>query len=91
MDIPFVISHLEIDYKRAIGLFDEVVVCVSAADIATTSFAFDYVVVANGLTAATARTVQVCVRHATGRPVRVPENVRRNLAELVSTTKTPDR
>jgi acyl-CoA thioester hydrolase len=84
MDIPFVIARLEVDYKRPVGLYDEVVVALTAADIGATSFAFDYVVTANGLAAATARTVQVCVRHASGRPVRVPEALRRRLGRFVA-------
>lgn len=82
MGIPFVIAHLEIDYKRPIELFDEVRVGMRTADVSASSFAFDYLVTAGDRVAAVARTVQVCVRYETGRPVRVPEDLRRSLAAL---------
>ncbi len=84
MDIPFVIHRLEIDYKRPIRLFDEVLISLWPADIGAVSFVFDYQITANGLTAATARTVQVCVRHASGRPVRVPVDLRQSLEDLLA-------
>lgn len=83
MDIPFVIAKLEIDYKRPIKLYDEVLVGLRAAEISGSSFAFEYLIEVQGRTAVVARTLQVCVRHETGRPVRVPEEVRRTLAGLV--------
>lgn len=83
MDIPFVIAKLEVDYQRPIRLYDEVVVGLRAADICRSSFAFEYMIEAQGLRAVVARTVQVCVRHDTGRPVRVPEEVGRTLSALV--------
>jgi acyl-CoA thioester hydrolase len=82
MDIPFVIARLEVDYRTPIELYDEVVVAVAATDIRATSFALEYLVTANGRTAATARTVQVCVRRASGRPVRVPQELRRQLTRF---------
>ena len=84
MDIPFVISHLEVDYQRPISLYDEVLVGLRATDITRSSFSFEYLIQAQGLTAAIARTLQVCVRHESGRPVRVPELVGRTLAKLVT-------
>lgn len=84
MDIPFVIARIEVDYKRPIHLFDEVVVSLRPTDICAVSFAFDYRVTANGLTAATARTLQVCVRHSSGRPVRVPADLRRRLDDMLA-------
>ena len=87
MDIPFVIAKLEVDYKRPIKLYDEVVVGLRAADIAGSSFAFEYLIEAQGLTAVVARTLQVCIRHETGRPIRVPEEVSRTLAGLAETSR----
>lgn len=83
MDIPFVISRLEVDYQRPIKLYDEVLVGLRAADITRSSFAFEYLIESQGLQAVVARTLQVCVRHQTGRPVRVPEDVGRTLSALV--------
>lgn len=84
MDIPFVIARLEIDYLRPIRLYDEVEVGLRAADIGKTSFAFEYRVEAGGTKAADARTVQVCIRHESGRPTRVPEAIREVLENLTA-------
>jgi len=83
MDIPFVIAKLEVDYKRPIKLYDQVLIGLRAADVGRSSFAFEYLIEVEDCTAAIARTLQVCVRHETGRPVRVPETVRRTLIPLV--------
>jgi len=84
MAIPFVIAKLEVDYRRPIKLFDEVMIGLRAADIGRSSFAFEYLIEAQNETAVFARTLQVCVRHETGRPVRVPEAVRHTLAGLAA-------
>ncbi len=84
MDIPFVIARLEIDYLRPIRLYDEVEVGLRAADIGKTSFAFEYRIEADGTKAADARTVQVCIRHESGRPTRVPEAIREVLENLTA-------
>jgi acyl-CoA thioester hydrolase len=83
MDIPFVIAKLEVDYRRPIRLYDDVRVGLRAADIGRSSFAFEYLIEVEGHAAVVARTLQVCIRHETGRPIRVPEEVRRTLATLV--------
>ncbi len=84
MDIPFVIAKLEVSYKRPIKLYDTVLVGLRAADIGRSSFAFEYLIDVEGHAAVVARTLQVCVRHETGRPIRVPEEVRRTLAGLIT-------
>jgi acyl-CoA thioester hydrolase len=83
MDIPFVIAKLEVEYKRPIKLYDQVLIGLRAADVGRSSFAFEYLIEVEDCTAVIARTLQVCVRHETGRPVRVPETVRRTLIPLV--------
>jgi acyl-CoA thioester hydrolase len=83
-DIPFVIARLEIDFRRPVALYDEVRVGLRAADVRATSFAFEYRVEAGGRHAADARTVQVCVRPDSGRPVRVPGDLRRGLESLTA-------
>lgn len=82
-DIPFVIARLEVDYKRPIKLYDTVRIGLRAADMATASFAFEYLVEAEEQLAASARTLQVCVDPKSGRPVRVPEHVREILETLM--------
>lgn len=85
-DIPFVIARLEIDFRRAVRLYDEVHVGLRAADIRATSFAFEYRIEAEERHAADARTVQVCVRPDSGRPIRVPDELRRGLESLTAGT-----
>lgn len=83
LDIPFVIKHLECDFRRPMRLYDDVRVGLKPEAVGRTSFAFSYAVEANGTLAATARTVQVCIRHESGRPIRVPEHLRRQLDTLL--------
>jgi acyl-CoA thioester hydrolase len=83
-DIPFVIARLEIDFRRPVQLYDDVRIGLRPADVGATSFAFEYRIEAGGRLAANARTVQVCVRPETGRPVRVPEEIRQRLADLTA-------
>ena len=82
-DIPFVISHLEIDYRRPVSLYDEVEVGLRVATLQPVTFAFEYRIEANGELAAEARTVQVCIRRETGQPVRVPSELVPKLKELI--------
>lgn len=81
-DIPFVIARLEIDYRRPLELYDEVVVGLRTADLRGSSFAFEYRIEANGELAAEARTVQVCLGPDRRRPVRVPAELRARLERL---------
>lgn len=82
MDIPFVIAKLEVDYRRPLKLYDPVMIGLRPADVGRTSFAFEYLIEVQRQTAVIARTLQVCIRHETGRPVRVPEAIRQRLTEL---------
>jgi len=82
-DIPFVIAHLEVDYRRPLGLYDAVEIGLRAGEVSGASFELEYRIEADGALAAEARTVQVCIRRESGRPVRVPDLVRQGLASLV--------
>lgn len=82
-DIPFVIARLEIDFRRPVALFDEVRVGLRPTGIGRTSFDFEYTVTSGDRVAATAVTRQVCVRHETGRPVRVPADLAEALERFV--------
>ena len=84
MDIPFVIAKLEVDYLHPIKLYDRVLVGLRAAEVTRSTFAFEYLIESQDRKAAIARTLQVCVRHETGRPVRVPDSIRRTLAGLTA-------
>ncbi len=83
MDIPFVIAHLEIDYLRPIHLYDRVRVGMGLGEMSRSSFSFVYEIEAEGRTAVRAQTLQVCIRHETGRAVRVPEELRGKLLETL--------
>ena len=83
-DIPFVIARLEIDFRRPVQLYDDVRVGLRAGDLCATSFAFEYRLEASGHHAADARTVQVCIRPDSGRPVRVPDELRQGLEALTA-------
>jgi len=82
MDIPFFVKRLEIDFRRPVGLYDEVRVWLRVGDIRGASFAFEYLIEASGATAAEAVTMLACVDNTTGRPVRMPEELRATLATL---------
>jgi len=82
MDIPFFVKRLEIDFKRPVGLDDEVRVWLRVGEIKGASFEFEYLVEANGSTAAEAVTKLACVDNSTGRPVRMPDDLRATLATL---------
>ncbi|MFV2072435.1 MAG: acyl-CoA thioesterase [Thermoanaerobaculales bacterium] len=82
MDIPFFVVRLEIDYRRPIGLYDEVQVWLRVGEIRGASFVFECLVEANGVTAATASTTMAFVDNTTGRPQRIPAEVRAKLEGL---------
>jgi acyl-CoA thioester hydrolase len=82
--IPFVVFHLEVDYKRQISLDDTVVVGLRVVDIRGARFTFSYRVEANGELAADAKTVMAHVRPGDVRPSRIPEGLRAKLADLES-------
>ena len=84
MDIPFFVKRLVIDYKRSMGLYDEVRVWLRVGDIRGASFTFEYVVEAAGEVAAEAVTMLACVDNTTGRPVRMSSDLRTILESLQS-------
>ena len=81
-DIPFVVARLEIDFKRPIRLYQRVEVGVRVAEVRGSSFTFAYRVEADGGLAAEASTVQVFVSRDSGRPRRVPDELRGQLLAL---------
>ena len=82
MEIPFFVRRLEIDFKRPISLDDEVQVWLRVGEMRGASFDFEYLVEADGSTAAVAVTTLACVDTTSGRPVRIAEDVRAILATL---------
>lgn len=81
--IPFVIARMEIDFKRALKLFDPVRVGLRPSSVGRTSFDLEYGVFSGDVLCAAAVTRQVCVRHETGRPTRVPEDLAEALRPLL--------
>jgi acyl-CoA thioester hydrolase len=77
--IPFFVKRLEIDYRRPVGLDDEVEVWLRVGEIRGASFTFEYLVEAAGEVAATASTRLACVDKEIGRPVRIEASVRATL------------
>jgi len=82
MDIPFFVKRLEIDYRRPVGLYDEVVVWLRVGEIRGASFTFEFAVEASGELAAEALTVLACVDNRTGRPTRMDPDLRATLETL---------
>ena len=82
MDIPFFVKRLEIDYRRPVGLYDEVVVWLRVGEIRGASFSFEFAVEAAGELAAEALTVLACVDNRSGRPLRIGPELRATLETL---------
>jgi len=84
LDIPFFVKRLEINYRRPIGLDDEVRVRLRVGETRGASFTFEYVVEAGGEVAAKAVTLLACVDKKTGRPVPIEADMRVTLETLRS-------
>jgi acyl-CoA thioester hydrolase len=82
LGIPFFVRRLEIDYKRPIGLDDDVRVWLRVGEIRGASFVFEYLVETAGEVAAEAVTRLACVDKQTGRPVPIEAEVRATLETL---------
>jgi acyl-CoA thioester hydrolase len=78
-DVPGVIlARVEIDYKRPARYGDLLDVRIGLAGIGRTSFTYDYEIVdASERMVATAKTVQVFYDYRAGRPVPIPDDLRR--------------
>lgn len=82
MEIPFFVRRLHIDFKRPVGLEDEVRVWLRVGEIRGASFDFEYLVEANGSIAAVAVTTLASVDTTSGRPARMAEDLRAILRTL---------
>ena len=80
--IPFVVGHLDVEYRRPITLNDRVLVGLAVSELRGASYTFRYRVEASGHLAAEASTLMVHVGQA-GRPTRLPAATRRRLEALV--------
>lgn len=92
-----VVAHLDIDYRRPIGMKVPVTVSMGLTKLGTASFTIDYVLSQAGATAATASTVLVPVDPTTFRPRRLDDRERAYLdrflapAPTLAPTPTPAR
>ena len=82
LEIPFFVTRLEIDYRRPVGIEEDVRVWLRIGEIRGASFVFEYVVEAGGEVAAEAMTRLACVDKSTGRPVPIDPDVRKTLEKL---------
>lgn len=82
LGIPFFVKRLEINYRRPIGLEDEVRVWLRVGETRGASFTFEYVVEAGEKVAAEAMTLLACVDKKTGRPVPIEASVQATLEKL---------
>ena len=78
IDIPFVVARVEVDYRRQLTIDDDVRIGLWIEDLKGASYAFVYRIEADGEHAVDARTVMAHVG-PTGRPTRIPVELRRRL------------
>jgi acyl-CoA thioester hydrolase len=78
-DVPGVIlARAEVDYRLPARYGDVLDVRIGLAGLGRTSFTYEYEIVdAQGRIVATARSVQVVYDYAAGRPVAIPDEIRR--------------
>jgi acyl-CoA thioester hydrolase len=81
-DIPFFVKRLEIDYRNAVRLYDDVRIGIRVGEIKGASFTFEYRVEADGAVAAEAVTLLACVDNTTGKPRRIDPALRTTLESL---------
>lgn len=78
--IDFVLARVEIDFRRPVVLTDTLHCDVWVETFGRTSFTFAYTLAVGETVVAEARSVQVFVDLATGRPKPVPEEFRRAMS-----------
>lgn len=80
-DYPFIMARAECDYETPAFFLEALEISVWPSSIGTSSFAFDYRVIAaaSGRLVAKARTVQVHYNYQTGKPEPLTEPLRRLL------------
>lgn len=84
-----VVAHLDIDYRRPIGMRVPVTVSMGLTKVGTASFTVDYVLSQAGATAATASTVLVPVDPTTFRPRRLDDRERGYLDRFLTPATPP--
>jgi acyl-CoA thioester hydrolase len=76
-----ILARVECDYKRPATYGETLDVRLTIAEIGRSSFKYEYEIVdAEGRTVAVAKTVQVMFDYSEGKPVAIPDDIRRLLA-----------
>jgi acyl-CoA thioester hydrolase len=70
-----VVVEALLHYRRPAFFDDELTLCTHLADIGKVSLRFDYKVLKDGEVLVTGHTRHACVDLATGKPVRMPEEL----------------
>ena len=81
IDFQTVVARLEVDYRQEVKLGQRVTVQTLITRVGNSSFDFHYRVLADGVLAAQARTVQVHVDREARRPLPLSGRVREALSE----------
>lgn len=78
-DVGTVLAHLSIDYESSIDVSDEVSVRMRVSELGESSIRMEYIVLADGGSAATAKTVQVCFDRELGESRPIPTEWRKRI------------
>lgn len=80
----FLVARAECDYRKPIDLNDQLAICIRVEKIGRSSFVLVYRLQdQQGNRFADARTVMVCFDQQQGRPVSLPEDLRRALEPIL--------
>ena len=78
-----ILARVEVDYKPPARFGDVLEVRIGLAALGRTSFTYEYEIVdAGGRLVAAARSVQVMYDYAAGRPLEIPQGIRRKFDSL---------
>ncbi len=81
--VEFVIAHNEADYHEPARLGDCLTICARISRIGRTSYAFELEAVRqDGVKICSGLTTVVAVRKGSGRPVRVPDRMRKKIEQF---------
>ena len=84
----FLVVRAECDYRQPIALGDQLAICIRVAKLGRSSFDLVYRLHdIKGKLFADARTVMVCFDPKKGRPVSLPDDLRRTLAPILPTVE----
>lgn len=79
-EIDFIMARIEIDFLRPVFLYQEVNLGLGVSRIGSTSFDFEYLLLASGEKAAAGRSIQVFFDYEKGEKKPVPERFKEAVA-----------